>query len=540
MQKKDQSLNDKNDKEEKYSIKEFPSNKMSVEELERAKDWAEKAAERAIEKFPEMEVYTCAAGISPSGVVHFGNFRDLITAFSVFEALKAKGKKARMLFSWDDYDRFRKVPKGISSEYKEYIGMPLTEVPDPEGEFSSFAERFEAEFEKALKDLGMEVEIKRQTELYKSGAYKEAIIHAVKKRIEIAEILYGSMSKKARMEKYPDAEKFIEEYYPITVYSSFTGKDNTKVLSFDGEHTIKYLCEDTGKEEEIDLRDTERVKLSWKTDWPMRWRHEGVVFEPGGKDHSTPGGSYDVSSLIARKIFGIEPPVFVGYDFVGLSGLGGKMSSSMGNAISPGDLLEIYTPELLKYVYSSTPPHRTFNLSFGTVIYKQYSDLDESEGNTDAIPFKYAVAYGQIVNWDFEKLKEVLKQNELEYSDESIRERLPRAKKWLEKYNPEEMIVMGEEKNTDYYESLTEEEKKEIKELVEYIKASDCDDVSEINLKVYEIPKVEGNDDKQNKAAQKRFFKNIYQLLFSQNRGPRLATYIWAVEKTDLIKLLDF
>ena len=82
----------------------------------------------------------------------------------------------------------------------------------------------------------------------------------------------------------------------------------------------------------------------------MRWKYEGVVFEPGGHDHASPGGSYDVSSVVSKTVFDYEPPIFVEYKFVGIQGLGSKMSGSKGNAVSPLELLDVYEPELLKWL----------------------------------------------------------------------------------------------------------------------------------------------------------------------------------------------
>ena len=70
-------------------------------------------------------------GISPSGIVHSGNFRDVATSAAVMRELQERGKKARLLFSWDNFDRFRKVPADVLPEFKAYIGKPLTPVPDP-------------------------------------------------------------------------------------------------------------------------------------------------------------------------------------------------------------------------------------------------------------------------------------------------------------------------------------------------------------------------------------------------------------------------
>ena len=51
---------------------------------------------------------------------------------------------------------------------------------------------------------------------------------------------------------------------------------------------MSYVCED-GFTETVLLKDFRRGKLVWKVDWPMRWAYEGVVFEPSGVDHQSPG-----------------------------------------------------------------------------------------------------------------------------------------------------------------------------------------------------------------------------------------------------------
>ena len=89
--------------------------------------WSEKIAKDIIKRSPDKEEYVCAAGISPSGSIHIGNFRDIATSYFVYKALVKQGKKARLLFSWDEFDRFRKVPvnvKEIAPELENDIGKP--------------------------------------------------------------------------------------------------------------------------------------------------------------------------------------------------------------------------------------------------------------------------------------------------------------------------------------------------------------------------------------------------------------------------------
>ena len=39
--------------------------------------WSDKIADTIIRRNPDKEEYVCAAGISPSGSIHIGNFRDI-------------------------------------------------------------------------------------------------------------------------------------------------------------------------------------------------------------------------------------------------------------------------------------------------------------------------------------------------------------------------------------------------------------------------------------------------------------------------------
>ena len=171
--------------------------------------WANVAAEEVISSNSNIEVYTTAAGISPSGVVHFGNFRDIVTAHLVREALKEKGKKTRLIFSWDNFDRFRKVPAGVPATFLEHIGKPLSKIPDPQGELSSYAQRFQKPFVEAMEKLGIEIEYRDQTALYESGIYDEQIFHALKNREKIADIMLSFMSDKAKGEKGIDRKSVV-------------------------------------------------------------------------------------------------------------------------------------------------------------------------------------------------------------------------------------------------------------------------------------------------------------------------------------------
>ncbi len=59
--------------------------------------WADIYVDKIIREKGEKDVYTCASGITPSGTVHIGNFREIISVELVVRALRAKGKKVRFI-----------------------------------------------------------------------------------------------------------------------------------------------------------------------------------------------------------------------------------------------------------------------------------------------------------------------------------------------------------------------------------------------------------------------------------------------------------
>ena len=59
--------------------------------------WADIMADKIIREKGDKPRYTCASGITPSGTVHIGNFREIITVELVARALREKGKDVRFM-----------------------------------------------------------------------------------------------------------------------------------------------------------------------------------------------------------------------------------------------------------------------------------------------------------------------------------------------------------------------------------------------------------------------------------------------------------
>jgi len=332
--------------------------------------WADLHASLIIEK-NDKDKYTCASGITPSGTIHIGNFREIISVELVTRALKKLDKEARFIYSWDDYDVFRKVPKNMPKQelLKSYLRQPVTNIPDVFDEYDNYAEKCEKDIEKCLPKLGIFPEYLYQAKKYRNSEYAEGMKIALENKALIINILNESKTGESKLDN---------TWWPISIFSSFTNKDNTKIISWDKEYNITYQCLDTNKTETIDLKTTSLAKLHWRLDWPMRWNHEKVDFEPAGKEHHSAGGSFDTAKKIAKQIYNKEAPHTFKYDFIINKG-GGKMSSSSGELASISDVLKIYTPEITRYMFASTIPNKEFTIDFGLEVIKNYEDYDKCE-----------------------------------------------------------------------------------------------------------------------------------------------------------------
>lgn len=525
--------------------------------------WSEEIAERIIKRNPDKEEYVCATGISPSGSIHIGNFRDIATSYFVVRALRKKGKKAKLLFSWDEFDRLRKVPvnvAAVNSDMEKYIGCPYVDVENPfkESDASSYADYFEKEFESSIGEFGIDMDYRHQAEMYRSGKYTKYILEALEKRGQIFDILDRHRTQKAK-----EGER--ENYYPVSIYCSECGKDTTKITSLSDDCTkATYECA-CGHKGTFDFTKDFNCKLAWKIDWPMRWMYEGVDFEPGGKDHASPHGSYDTSKDISREVFSYEPPIFQGYEFIGIKGTTGKMSGSSGLNLTPGTLLKIYQPEVILWLYSKTDPLKAFDFCFDDGILRQYFEFDKMynavkdgtasnaqleimynttvEGREiETVPMGHLVQLGSVVDFNVKMLETVFEKIGTPYKYEQFKDRLERAKYWLEHCAPENVNRLRETRNWDVYETLDENGKKEVEALFSFISKGGYD-LDELNKKLYAIPKeVCGGelDEKALKALQGTFFKNVYKLLIDKEKGPRLYLFLFAIDPKKYVGLLDF
>ena len=161
-------------------------------------DWVDHFADEVIAAAERRGLtrIVCASGLSPSGPIHLGNLREVMTPHLVADEIKRRGYDCVHLLSWDDYDRFRRVPAGIDPSWAEHIGKPLTSVPAPPGSgYPNWAEHFKGPMIAALAELGIDYYGISQTERYTSGAYRDQILLAMRERRRIGAILARYQTK---------------------------------------------------------------------------------------------------------------------------------------------------------------------------------------------------------------------------------------------------------------------------------------------------------------------------------------------------------
>jgi lysyl-tRNA synthetase, class I len=513
--------------------------------------WADQTARKVIQLKGDKPKYTCASGITPSGVIHIGNFREIITTDLVVRALRDLGKEVRFIYSWDDYDVFRKVPKDMprQDELVKYLRKPICDVPDVYGVAESYARYNELILEKSLPAVGIFPEFLYQHKKYRAGEYTHGIKLALQQAQKIRDIL----------NKYR-TEARDESWLPLFIYNPDTNNDDVKNITWDGDDTLKFV-DSMGKEHTLKISEGKGISLPWRVDWPMRWSVEQVDFEPGGKDHSSPGGSYDTGKEIVKEVYGFEAPHYIMYDFIRIKGGAGKMSSSAGGAVKLSDVLEIYEPELTRFLFAGTRPDTEFAISFDGDVIKIYEDFDKCEriyyGIEDAKTekdllqqkriyefscvskpnekmafqpgFRHITVLLQIYQGNIDKVVEWFMEHEKVTDSDMprIKARTLCAKNWLENHAPEEFVFKV---NAEFNANLITHEFigafKRMHELILEPMSAD-----ERGTALWEYCKNTG-------VNIKDFFRVAYQVLIGKDKGPKLMNFVQQIGNEDVANRL--
>ncbi|RMH17448.1 MAG: lysine--tRNA ligase [Gammaproteobacteria bacterium] len=270
-------------------------------------------------------------GYGPSGLPHIGTFAEVARTTFVMEAFKHQfpGREIHLIVFSDDLDGLRSLPENIPGHdmLKAHMGKPLSSIPDPYGEQSSFAGYMNNRLCHFLDHYGFTYEFISSTQTYQSGRFDEGLKRVMDHHDEIHQLFTAEIAEEKRSSWSP--------FFPICEQCGAIYTTHVEAIHPD-QYAIDYACNQDGggKYQPCGYVGTTsitggRVKVGWKVDWALRWFSFGVDYEMHGKDllHSA-----KLSSQICR-ILGGSPPLTYKYELF-LDENGAKISKKIGNGIA--------------------------------------------------------------------------------------------------------------------------------------------------------------------------------------------------------------
>ncbi len=504
--------------------------------------WLNNVADEVIAKNPDGEIVV-SSGVSPSGTYHIGTLREVLTAEIIARELRRRGRKSRHIHVVDDLDNIRKVPVDVPESFSKYLGMPLCDVPAPDGSKQSYADYFLNDLLDAAKAMKLDVDIMRAHQKYREGYFVPVIEKALDNIDKIRDILEEVSGRKLN-----------DQWSPVQVVEEGYLK-NRQFISIDTDKKEIVCLDKDGEEQTVSYVHGE-VKLSWRIDWPARWSLLGVNVEPFGRDHATKGGSYDTGRRLVKEVFGADAPVPVPYNFINRTGDTKKMSKSAGDTITASELLNVLPPEIVWYFILRYAPEKQLFFDQGPTLIRlvdEFAELIAKPEKTEAekqlielctadideqtisnIPFTHLVASYQASLRNPEKTLEVIERTEHVNTAKEQRDIILRELKfidsWLNNWAPED--AKFELADTVDQNNFNDIQKDFLSSLAKKIEQAPEDaDGGWFHQAVYDLRDTTG-------LAPKELFQTIYQVTINKDSGPRAGWFLSILPRDWLIKRL--
>lgn len=295
-------------------------------------------------------------GYGPSGLPHIGTFGEVARTSMVrkaFEVLTEGKVPTRLIAFSDDMDGLRKVPDNVPNRamLQQHLGKPLTEVPDPFGQYESFAHHNNAMLRAFLDRFGFAYTFQSSTESYRAGLFDATLLLMLERFDAVMKIMVASL----REERASTYSPFLP-IHPVTRVVMQVPVEGRDVAA----GTIIWRDPDTGQRFETPVTGG-HCKLQWKPDWAMRWVALGVDYEMAGKDLID---SVKLSSEITRAL-GAAPPEGFNYELF-LDEKGQKISKSKGNGLTIDEWLG-YGPAESLALFMYQRPREAKKLHFDVI-----------------------------------------------------------------------------------------------------------------------------------------------------------------------------
>jgi len=479
---------------------------------------------------------------TPSGKIHVGSLRGVVIHDAIFRYLENQGHKVKFTYGIDDYDPMDGLPHDAPEWMKQHMGKPICNIPAPEGsDASDLANHYIADFLNIFKELGVEVELYRLRDIYRSGRFNDAI-DTILSHADQVRAIYLEVSNSEKP----------SDWYPFQVICENCGKLGTTMVSDYSDKLVTYECkknmvswaEGCGHKGRISPFDG-NGKLPWKLEWVAKWHEFGIDIEGAGMDHCTKGGSRDVANACFRTIFKKQPPINVPYGFFLING--SKMSSSKGLGFSARDMANFLPPEVLRYLMINNQVKRPVEFSVDSnkmlKLFNEYDRLLENnkkevlnltEVNRDVEAYKgtnfqMLTTFVQIPNLDIKKEIEGRFGRALSTIEQaSLKERIASANYWLDNYATDEDRFELQTNTPEAMESLSETQKQFLVELGTFLTINDKNrEEQTIKDNIYEVAR-------KTPISASDAFQAIYKSLLNKEYGPKVWTLLSAIS-ADLI-----
>ncbi|HEX8965195.1 MAG TPA: lysine--tRNA ligase [Patescibacteria group bacterium] len=471
---------------------------------------------------------------TPSGKIHVGSLRGVVIHDLIYKCLLDIGVNAKYTYIFEDQDPMDGLPVYLPKEkFEKYLGLPLFKVPSPEEGYKSFAHYYAEDFKKVFNAIGSEPEIIWGGDLYRSGKMNPLIKEALDKADDIKKI-YEEIYKKDMPEKW----------YPFQPYCTNCGKvSTTTVTDWDGEQ-ITFTCEEnkvkftkgcgfTGKMSPFSGGGEIVGKLTWKIEWPAKWKVIGVTVEGAGKDHMTAGGSHDVASKISDRVFNYPVPFPLAYEWFILGKQ--KMSTSKGVGASAADMLDILPPQVLRFLMVRTKINSeiNFDLSNPNTIpqlfdeYQRYADAYFNNADADLARTFQLSQIGEVQKPPTIRFSVLAQWVQMPNMEEEIKKQglenwATYARFWVEKYAPESDKFVVQKELPESAKNLSEKQKAFLQKVVNNL--DNYSDAEKLQFDMYEWGK-------EMELSGKEVFGAIYLSLLGKQSGPKAAWLILSLDK---------
>jgi len=511
--------------------------------------WIDKLAFELIEREKQLGrdtdgIIRVESGLGASGIPHIGSLGDAVRAYGVKLALENLGYKSELIAYSDDLDGLRKIPEGLTVD-SENIGKRVSSIPDPvEGcKHNSYGEHMSSLLLDGLDNLGIEYVHKTAHETYKNGLLVD----------QIHKILVNSKKIGDKIEEMTGQQKFqsVIPYFPIC--DACDKLYTTESFEYiEEEKKIRYRCKDSeigsnkilgcGHEGESDI--TKGLgKLAWKVEFAARWSAFDIRFEAYGKDIMD---SVKVNDWVADEILGFPHPHHVKYEMF-LDKGGKKISKSLGNVVTSQRWLTYGTPEsILLLLYKRITGARELGFEDMPTLMDEYNELEniyfgktkvdneaklvKSKGLYEYVNLlrppenpSTHVSYRLLI-----ELCKIFKDNRIEHVTSKLIDY--GTIKEEGKDDVEELIKLAGNYSDDFEETkipatkitVDDSSKVALKQLADLLQKDET--LEDLQNSIYSIAK-------ENQVQPKDFFRILYQIILSKDRGPKIGPFIEDIGK---------